>query len=316
MEDLKNSILIGMDGGVDSSVAVLLLKKEGYQVKGLIFRVHDEEMTPEDLANGKLPQNIWYAREAARRMHLDFSIIDIREAFQKDVMGYFIRECGQMRYPNPCVYCEEHFLIPRLLRQAEFSDCSLIATGHYAIIRYDPDKERYVICKALDQENDQSHQLYRIPQEILARMRTPLGGYRKEKIRKLAEDARLKNAKLPDGPEICFILERQHQEFLDGKISPEALEKAEDPMKISAFRRRHIRAGELHYAGLDHLPEEGMRLQARIRVPGNEAEGSFRITGDGILEGELDQEIAGAAPGQSIVLYDHDMVAMGGIIQK
>lgn len=301
MECSKNNILVAMSGGVDSSVAALILKKEGYHVKGVIFRMDDAGMTAEDLANGKLPQSIWYAREAARRMRLEFSIIDVRENFAQSVKDYFLSGCEQAQYPDPCVYCSSHFLFKKLAGEADQLECPKIATGHYAIVDYDTDRQRYVLRKSRFRQHDQSHRLYQLSQEQLSRLVMPLGTCEKEQIRAIAEEARLKNARAPESPEICFI-------------EPDGVLPAADSLQSPSFCRRHIRAGRLCFAGTEALPEEGMKLQARIRNVGNEADGYARILENGILDVELETELNGAAPGQSIVLYDGDMVALGGVI--
>lgn len=314
MEQPNNSILTAMSGGVDSSVAALILKNEGYDVRGIIFRLHDEGMTAADLANGKLPQSIWHAREAARRMRLDFSIYDVREAFCRDVIGFFVTECGELQFPDPCIFCDRSFKLPLLLSEADRMDCPKVASGHYAVTQYDPELGRYVIRKGVDTQNDQSHRLYRLTQEQLSRLVTPLGNYKKEEVRQLAREARLKNAERPETPKVCFIQNRQYKAFLEGKVPDEALQKMADPMDVPEFRSSRILADRIHFAALEHMPKEGMPVAARIRRPVNETEGFARIREDGLLEIELDEELAAAAPGQHIVLYDGDTVLLGGII--
>lgn len=322
MEYWKNSqsdqikVLIGMSGGVDSSSAVLILKEQGYPVKGMILRVHDELMSAEDLSNGKLPHGIWYAREAARRMRLDFSIRDVRDAFSQKVIEPFITGHETTQNPDPCSFCCAEFLFPELFRAADQLGCTHVASGHYAITGYDEQRKRFVVRKGKDVQNDESHTLYRLSQDQLARLITPLGTYEKEEIRSMAQKAKLKNAQTPESSVICFIPDRQYREFMTGKVSPKALEHVGDPMEREGARHSLVRAGALCYSGIESLPAQGMKVRARIRSSLNESDAFARLTEDGMLEVELEHPLMGAAPGQSIVLYDEDMVAMGGIIKE
>ena len=309
-------VLVGMSGGVDSSAAVLILKDRGYSVKGLILRVHDEHMSPEDLSNGKLPQSIWHAREAARRMRLDFTIRNVRDAFLQEVIEPFVTGCEARINPDPCVLCCAEFLFPQLFQEADRLECSLVASGHYAVIRFDEDRGRYVVQKALDLQNDESHVLYRLSQEQLARLITPLGTYEKEEIRNIARKARLKNAFVPESPSICFVPDGQYRQFLAENTSSEVPESTDDPMKKEALPATRILASSLCFSGIESLPSEGMHVRARIRSPLNESDAFARITEGGILEVQLEQPLRAAVPGQSIVLYDNDIVAMGGIIKE
>ena len=132
----------------------------------------------------------------------------------------------------------------------------------------------------------------------------------------MAQRARLKNALIPESPEICFIPERQYREFLTGKVSSKIPEHADDPMEEEAGPGTLVRAGDLCYSWIESIPAKGMKVRARIRSAMNESEAVARITEDGILEVQLEHPLRAAVPGQSIVLYDGDMVAMGGIIKE
>jgi len=315
-ESDQKQILVGMSGGVDSSAAVLLLKEQGFPVKGMILRMHDECMSSEDLSNGKLPHSIWYAGEAARRLRLDFSIWDVREEFSREVIEQFIKGSGVRYNPDVCVHCCEQFLFPLLLQAADRLGCSHVASGHYAVTGYDEERGRYVIRKGKDVLHDESHMLYRLSQEQLSRLLTPLGTYEKEEIRLIAQGAKLKNAFAPESPVICFIPDRQYREYLKGKVSPEVLEHVEDPMDQEAGSETLLRAGSICWSGIVQLAEDGMKMRARIRNAMNESDAFARMTKDGVLEVQLAHPLRGAVPGQSIVLYDGDVVAMGGIIKE
>ena len=322
MEDLmigqndKKQVLVGMSGGVDSSAAVLVLKERGYLVKGMILRMHDENMSVEDLSNGKLPHSIWSAREAARRMRLDFTIQDVREDFRQEVIEAFLKGCEAHQIPDPCVHCCAQFLLPSLFQAAARLGCTHVASGHYAVTGFDEKRKRFVVCKGKDVQNDESHLLYRLSQEQLAWLITPLGMYEKEEVRRIAQQARLKNAFTPDSPSICFIPDKKYQELLAGKVTSKVPEGVEGPKEEESGPKVLVRARDLCYSGIESLPAEGMRVRARIRNASNETDAFARIAENGTLEVQLSHSLRAAVPGQSIVLYDGDVVAMGGIIKE
>ena len=235
MENRKvnNNVLVAMSGGVDSSVAALLLKSAGYNVKGAILRMHDAEMTAEMLINGKLPSGIWAAREAARRMRLDFSIIDIREEFEKEVINYFINGYESGITPNPCIFCNKNMKFKEMFRAAEKLDCGHVASGHYARVQYDETLKRYILKKGKDSSKDQSYMLYRLDQDDLSKLLFPVGEYEKSEIRTMASEARLKNANAPDSQDVCFIQGQDYGEFVADYLKNRA--EGSDPSNIKGL---------------------------------------------------------------------------------
>ena len=297
----KNNVLVAMSGGVDSAAAVIILKNMGYAVKGVVLRMHDEDMSQEDLANGKLPHHIWHAREAARRMRVNFAIIDVRKEFKSKVLDRYVSEHMAGRVTDPCEYCNRHIIFPSLFKAADDMECSIVASGHYARVDHSEETGRYRLRKARDIQNDQSYMLWRLTQEQLARMLLPLGECTKEEVRNMTQAARLKNAKVPESRDICFIPDEDYENNIKPYFPSGRL--------ISSAKINHI-----NFVSVESLPPEGMRVKARIRYSDVEVPVTARLAGDDVIEIEFDEPVLYAQPGQSVVLYDGDVVAAGGII--
>ena len=214
----KDSILVAMSGGVDSSAVALILQKAGFKVKGAILRMHDADMSADDLINGKLPASIWYAREVARKLRLDFSIIDIRKEFAEGVMKFFAEQHAIGHEPNPCIYCNSELKLPKMFQMAKELGCSKVASGHYARIQYDETIGRYTLRKAKDRSQDQSYMLYNLTQEMLSELITPLGEYEKSEVREIAAKSGLKNAHVPDSCEVCFVPDGDYSAFVRDRL--------------------------------------------------------------------------------------------------
>ena len=216
----KGRVLVAMSGGVDSSVAAVMLHKQGYEVIGITMKTWDYHRSGGD--DGKetgccTVESMNDARQIAVRHGFKHFIVDIRDEFGDWVIDRFIEDYTSGRTPNPCVLCNTHIKWAALLKRADNLGCDFIATGHYANVR--EENGRFVISKGKDHHKDQSYALWGVKQEHLARTIFPLGKYRKTEIRDLAEEYGLLNvATKPDSYEICFIPDNDYHRFLKEKV--------------------------------------------------------------------------------------------------
>jgi tRNA-uridine 2-sulfurtransferase len=215
----KGRVLVAMSGGIDSSVAAVLLHEQGYEVVGMTMKTWDYAS-----AGGSKKEtgccsldSINDARDIAVQLGFPHYIIDIREEFGDYVINHFTDEYIAGRTPNPCVLCNTHIKWDALLRRADKLGCDFIATGHYANIRQE--NGRYVISKGKDHHKDQSYALWGISQESLSRTIFPLGQLHKTEIRQMAMDrgfdALVKKA---ESYEICFIPDNDYRSFLKRRV--------------------------------------------------------------------------------------------------
>lgn len=212
-------VCIGMSGGVDSSVAASLLKKQGYDVIGLTFRNWPQDCMSraEDKCCG--PQAVTDARMVAHSIGIPHYVVDEIDTFQRDVIDYFVAEYKNGRTPNPCIVCNEKVKFGSLLRKAEALGAERVATGHYARIEHNG---RYQLRKGLDDHKDQSYFLFSLRQDQLARSLMPLGGLSKEETRAIAAELGLKTKDKVESQEICFVPDKDYGRFLkDGAHVPD-----------------------------------------------------------------------------------------------
>ncbi len=218
-------VLVAMSGGIDSSVAAVMLHEQGYEVIGMTMKTWDYAS-----AGGSKKEtgccsldSINDAREIAVNLGFPHYILDIRSEFGDAVIDYFTDEYIAGRTPNPCVMCNTHIKWDALLKRADKLGCEFIATGHYANIRNEND--RYIISKGIDESKDQSYVLWGVSQQSLSRTMLPLGNLHKSEIREMATERGFTAlVKKSESYEICFVPDNDYRSFLERRV-PELQEE-------------------------------------------------------------------------------------------
>ncbi len=203
-------VVLAMSGGVDSSVAAHLLRRQGYEVIGLFMRtgVHDHDDSRADRKKGCCSAvDAGDARRVADRLDIPFYALDFESEFNR-IIDYFADEYLSGRTPNPCVVCNNWLKFGQLWKYGQQLQADFIATGHYAQVR--PTESGVALHRAVDPDKDQSYVLYGLRREVLPHLLFPIGGYRKDEVRALAREAGLGVADKPDSVEICFVPDGDH----------------------------------------------------------------------------------------------------------
>ncbi len=216
-------VLVGMSGGVDSSVSAYILKNQGYDVEGISFVLFQESARDSMPCRPSQPTctslAIHEASQAALHIGIPHHIIDIRKDFLEKVIHPFINGYMKGSTPNPCILCNRFIKFPVLLQEAEKGGAQYIATGHYARVESAKSKEqgaeRFFLKKGTDGKKDQSYVLYVLTQEELKRLILPLGSYEKDTVKKIASELGLSTAKRPGSQEICFIKDHNYASFIE-----------------------------------------------------------------------------------------------------
>ncbi len=212
---IPNRAVVAMSGGVDSSVAALLLHREGYDVIGVTMKLYDIDQAdlPEYYRGCCTLDDVEDARAVCRILSVPHYVLNVQREFRAFVIDYFRREYENGRTPHPCIACNDKIKFSFLAQRARMLQAAYVATGHYA--RIEPDgPELWALRRGVDADKDQSYVLFGMRQEQLAATLMPVGHYPKADIRRLAMDAGFPNADKPDSQDICFIPTGDYREFL------------------------------------------------------------------------------------------------------
>lgn len=218
----KKKVVVGMSGGVDSSVAAYLLKEAGYDVVGVTMQIwQDEDQTVQEENGGCCGLSaVDDARRVAWDLDIPYYVMNFKQEFKENVIDYFVDEYIQGRTPNPCIACNRFVKWESLLKRSLDIGAEYIATGHYAQIEQLP-SGRYALKKSATAAKDQTYALYNLTQYQLSHTLMPVGQYTKDEIRAIAEKIHLKVANKPDSQEICFIPDHDYARFISENTDKE-----------------------------------------------------------------------------------------------
>lgn len=211
---MKKKVMIGMSGGVDSSVAAALLKQQGYEVVGVTMQIWQDEKKDENGSCCSLSA-VDDARRVANKLDIPYYVLNFKEIFDQKVIEYFTDEYLRGKTPNPCIACNRYIKFDEFLKKATSMGMDYIATGHYAKVEKVDD--RYLLKRSLSVAKDQTYPLYNLTQDQLAHTLFPLANYEKPEVRAIAAELGLGVASKPDSQDICFVAHHDYAGFIEEK---------------------------------------------------------------------------------------------------
>lgn len=345
-----NNVVVGMSGGVDSSVAAALLKQQGYNVIGVTMKLHKAEHTDEGCCS------VFNAKDAllvAENIGIPHYVMDFTKEFEQLVIDYFVSEYKRGRTPNPCTACNSFIKFDALLKKAKALGADYVATGHYAKVT--SGNGRYLLQRGLDEKKDQTYFLYTLSQHQLSHTLMPLADVTKEQTRQIARQLGLKTAKKKESQEICFIPDNDYAAFIEKRAGASpcgdfifngkkvgthkgiihytvgqrkglgiALGEPVYIIKIEPETNNiylgsevgrlgsELTASRLNFIPFDQLTEK-IHCTAKIRYNANDSKCVVTPIKGGVHV-LFEQPQKAITPGQSVVFYDNDTVLGGGII--
>ena len=350
---MNKKVLLGMSGGVDSSVSAVLLKEQGYEVTGITMSLCDGSSCCN--LNSMLD-----AKNVCQKIGIEHYIADYEDLFKQKVIDNFISEYKKCRTPNPCIQCNKYLKFGEIYKKAQELGVDYISTGHYARIEYSKKYKRNVLKKAKNISKDQSYVLYVIPKELLDKIIFPLGEYEsKEEIRAIAKERGLLVANKPDSEDICFIPDGDYKKYLEensnlSKKSGNIVDKEGNilgkheglyrytigqrkgmgiankvPLFVIGFNpeKNELIVGEedktyktemivdnINLLAIDKI-DEPIEVTVKTRYSLKEAPATIKMVDEKEIKVCFKKPQARITPGQSAVFYDGDIVIGGGIIK-
>lgn len=223
--EMSEKAIIAMSGGVDSSVAALLMKNSGYECIGATMKLYTNEDAGVSREKGCCSlSDVEDAKSVAHRLGMLHYVFNFTDKFRECVIDRFVKSYENGQTPNPCIDCNRYLKFDKMLLRMKEIDFDYIVTGHYARVEYDENTGKYLLKKAVDSTKDQSYVLYMLTQEQLAHIKFPLGAYTKKEIRKIAEENNFVTAHKSDSQDICFVPDGDYASFIErylGKSFPQ-----------------------------------------------------------------------------------------------
>lgn len=215
-DDNMKKALIAMSGGVDSSVAALLMQQKGYECVGATMKLFENEQAGVKREKTCCSlDDVEDARSVAYRLHMPYYVFNFTANFEKEVMDRFVSAYAQGFTPNPCIDCNRYLKFQKLFLRMQELQMDTIVTGHYARVAYDEKSGRWLLKRGLDGNKDQSYVLYNLTQEQLAHTQFPVGELTKQQVREIAEQNDFLNADKPDSQDICFVPDGDYASFIE-----------------------------------------------------------------------------------------------------
>lgn len=212
----KKSVMLGMSGGVDSSVAAAILLEKGYDVIGVTMQIWPDMSEERQKTEGGCCSlsAVDDARHVANKLGIPYYVLNFKDVFEDKVINYFKDEYLKGRTPNPCIACNRYVKFDAMLKKATSMGIDYVATGHYAKIEFDETLKRYVLRKSITEKKDQTYALYNLSQDQLSKILMPIGDYTKEQVREIAAGIDMIVASKPDSQEICFVEDNDYGRFI------------------------------------------------------------------------------------------------------